>query len=243
MQIEDDVETLRAQTSRERDIVTKPGQSAAAGDDDHFCEVRVPGYYWRRLALDQIRQPRVRKRPLERADERRGEDDVADEAKANEEYLHVTGVRRHAGLHELGFDSGLVQQHDGDVVLDRIDALALTAFQRGAVLDELNLGLAVGAGQYLEQFRIDGHGIDLGSERLPAAGTIPDAVCVPRPADVIIVRQMRSFLPTIMALVLAGPGVAMAGQRAPSAGEQGDASYYFLLARHFEGAGNVDEAS
>ena len=34
----------------------------------------------------------------------------------------------------------------------------------------------------------------------------------------------------------------MAGQRAPSAGEQGDAGYYFLLARHFESAGNVDEA-
>ena len=53
---------------------------------------------------------------------------------------------------------------------------------------------------------------------------------------------MRSFLPPILAFVLAVPAAAMAGQRTPSASEQGEAGYYFLLARHFESAGNVDEA-
>jgi tetratricopeptide (TPR) repeat protein len=53
---------------------------------------------------------------------------------------------------------------------------------------------------------------------------------------------MRSFLPTIMVLVLAGPVAASAGQAALPAGERGDAGYYFLLARHYESAGRVDEA-
>ena len=45
----------------------------------------------------------------------------------------------------------LVDQHDRDVVLDRIHALALSTFERRAVLDELDLGLAVRAGEYLDQ--------------------------------------------------------------------------------------------
>src|SRR4051812_39421373 len=41
----------------------------------------------------------------------------------------------------------LVDQHDRDVVFDGVDALAAAAFERGAVLDEVNLRLAVRAGQ------------------------------------------------------------------------------------------------
>ena len=51
----------------------------------------------------------------------------------------------------------LIDQHDRDVVFDRVHALALSALERRAVLHQLNLGLAVRAGKYLEQFLIDRH--------------------------------------------------------------------------------------
>ena len=55
----------------------------------------------------------------------------------------------------LELDRGFVDEHDRDVVLDRIDALALRALERRAVLHEIDLRLAVRARQNLEQLRID----------------------------------------------------------------------------------------
>jgi tetratricopeptide (TPR) repeat protein len=51
---------------------------------------------------------------------------------------------------------------------------------------------------------------------------------------------MRSFL--LSALLLLPPVAPAAGQLAQSGAEQGDPGYYFLLARHLESVGRVDEA-
>ena len=57
----------------------------------------------------------------------------------------------------LLFDRRLVDKHDGDVVLDRIDALAGVALERGVVLHQFDGRLAVRTGEDLEQLRIDCH--------------------------------------------------------------------------------------
>ena len=54
-------------------------------------------------------------------------------------------------------DCGLIDKHDRNVVLDGIHALAGAALQRGAVVDERDRRFAVGTGENLEQFRVDGH--------------------------------------------------------------------------------------
>src|SRR5688572_24252581 len=54
-----------------------------------------------------------------------------------------------------GLDGGLVNQHHGNIVFDRIDAPALRALEGGAPLDQLDLRFAVGARQDLEQLRIN----------------------------------------------------------------------------------------
>ena len=51
---------------------------------------------------------------------------------------------------------------------------------------------------------------------------------------------MRPFLVLAFLLILVAPAVAVQPSR--PAGETGDAGYYFLLARHLESLGRVDEA-
>ena len=57
----------------------------------------------------------------------------------------------------LFLDGRFVDQHDRNVVLDRIDALARAAFERRAVLDERHRRLAMGTGKNVEQFLINRH--------------------------------------------------------------------------------------
>ena len=99
------------------------------------------------------------------------------------------------------------------------------ALQRSAVLDELDLRLAVRAGQDFEQFRIDGHRVflrslgrsspgGLCSDRSTSAHTIAEQIDAlartglyhprlrPESSEVIIVSQMRSFLPDLILVVL-----------------------------------------
>ena len=52
---------------------------------------------------------------------------------------------------------------------------------------------------------------------------------------------MRHFT-FVLSLVVGLAATASAGQQRPPAGDQGDAGYYFLLGRHLEGDGKVDEA-
>src|SRR3954463_11692501 len=70
--------------------------------------------------------------------------------------------KRSSRMFNLWFDGRFVDEHHGDVILDWIHAPALRALQRGAVLDELDLRLAVGARQDLEQLRIDHESVPQG---------------------------------------------------------------------------------
>lgn len=122
----------------------------------------------------------------------------------------------------------LVQQHDRNIVLDGVDALALGALERRPVLDEVDLRLAVGTGKYLEQFRIHRH-----------AGA-PEATGALRPATaaVIIVTKMPALL--LIACLLAAP---VTWAQTPSTAEAAPtAGYFFLLGRHLENEGKIDEA-
>jgi hypothetical protein len=55
-------------------------------------------------------------------------------------------------------NSGLVDQHDRNLVLDPIDAVALEALQAFFVCGELYFGLAEGAGEDPEEFGVKRHG-------------------------------------------------------------------------------------
>src|SRR3569832_1448331 len=67
------------------------------------------------------------------------------------------------------FDGGLVDKHYGDVVANRINALALDAFERVAIRLELNLRLASRTREDFQEFLTDCHGLDL-SKRHFCAG-------------------------------------------------------------------------
>src|SRR5207245_10730185 len=100
------------------------------------------------------REPRAsgrrRRRPLR--DEREGS--------STHQVTHSRSLQSpdHQSPTSLFLYGGFVNQHDGDVVLNRVHALARRAFERGAVLDERDGRLAVGAGENLEELGIDRHG-------------------------------------------------------------------------------------
>lgn len=58
---------------------------------------------------------------------------------------------------ESVLDRRLVNEHDRDVILDQVNALARSALQCGAVVDQGDRRLAVGARQNVKEFRIDSH--------------------------------------------------------------------------------------
>jgi hypothetical protein len=60
-------------------------------------------------------------------------------------------------LHGLFFDLRLVDQHDGDVVANRVHAMALNAFQAALVGLEFDCGLTKRAHEDFEQIFADGH--------------------------------------------------------------------------------------
>ena len=60
----------------------------------------------------------------------------------------------------LVFDRGLVDQHDGNVIFDRIHTVARLAFQSRAVLHRRDRRFAVWTRENLEQFGVDRHAGD-----------------------------------------------------------------------------------
>jgi hypothetical protein len=118
-------------------------RAAGTLDHDDLIEVRIAGHHRRGLPFHQVGERGVREPPPQRADHRRRQYDVADEAEADEKDAHGSRL-----------DGGLVEQHDGDVVPDRVHAFALPALECGSVLDEVDLRLAVRAGKDFQEFRI-----------------------------------------------------------------------------------------
>jgi len=147
MQIDDDVVSVAAKPPCQAEIVGKSAQASPSRCDDDLIQMGILPNDRKRLRFDQVGQVRIWKCSLQRPDQRRGKHDVTNQAEANQKNLHLA----------LWLDCRLVDQHDGDVVLDWIDTVTSTALQRGPVLDKLHLRLAVRAGQNFEQFRIDRH--------------------------------------------------------------------------------------
>src|SRR5690606_39236865 len=113
-------------------------------------------------------------------------------------------------------DRRLVDEQDGNVVLDRIDPLALPAFERGAVLDQLHLRLAVRASEDLEQLCVHSHCDDSVLRWFPTYYS----------------SHMRPIVPLALALAFL-PGHARAASiQQPETAPTESAGYHFLVARH-----------
>ena len=61
------------------------------------------------------------------------------------------------------------------------------------------------------------------------------------PPGVIIVSKMRAFLILVSSVCLSGVATA-SPQRTPPPSPEAPAAYYFMLGRHLESTGKVDEA-
>ena len=88
MQIDGDVEAPAPQPGGEREVVEQTLQAAASGRHDHLVQVRVAVKNRSGRRLHDVGEMGVGMPASKRADERCGEDDVADEAQADEEDLH-----------------------------------------------------------------------------------------------------------------------------------------------------------
>jgi tetratricopeptide (TPR) repeat protein len=220
MHVNHQVEPAPPQAPRQADIVDQPGEATPAFHDQDVVQMRVAGDDRRGIALYEIGECRVGECAPQCPNHRRREYHVADEAEADEEDVH--GSR---------FDSRLVQQHDGNIILDPVDALALRTLERRPVLDEVHLRLALRAGEYFQQFRVDRHAF--GSAASPAR-------LRPVTAGVIIVMKMQRTVLVLLLATLAWPARS-AAQPAAAPGVP-DATYYFLLGRHYESTGDIAKA-
>jgi hypothetical protein len=141
-----DVEAPRAQAPCPREIVTPSRETGSARDHEEFVDRRVAANHRCGQRFNEIGEVRVRVRLPQRTEQRRGEDDVADQAQADEE-----------NVHKLRFDGGLVDEHHRNIVLDRIHPVALIALERRVILYEFDGRFAARTGENREQFGIDGH--------------------------------------------------------------------------------------
>jgi len=58
------------------------------------------------------------------------------------------------------FNGGLIDQHDGNIIPDRIEAMTLQAAQTAAIGFEFQVSPAGRADEDLEQFRTDRHSVE-----------------------------------------------------------------------------------
>ena len=94
---------------------------------------------------------------MQKRQRRRGQDAITKRTQADNTDTRALGYRSNT-LIFLCFYSGLVYQHHGDVIAHRIDALALGAFKPALVRFKLQIRLAYGTDQNLQQFLGNGHG-------------------------------------------------------------------------------------
>ena len=71
----------------------------------------------------------------------------------------------------LGLDRGLIDQHDRDIIPDRIEAMTLQAAQAAAIGFEFQISPAGGTNEDLEQFRTDRHNVEFTSLPLSTHGS------------------------------------------------------------------------
>ncbi len=89
MQIDDDFVSFAPKPSCETKIISdSPQAGPAARRDDDFVQVRILSNDRKRLRFYQVRKMRVRKRALQRPDERRRKNNVSNQAKADQKNSH-----------------------------------------------------------------------------------------------------------------------------------------------------------
>ena len=156
------------------------------------------------------------------------------------------------------FDRGLVDEHDRNVVLDGIHAVALRALERGAILHQIDLRLALRARKNLEQLWID-HRVPIARPWSLVVGPgretrdshddpadIQPHICLGGGAAVIIVSGRMPIAPAALVwLATASPAVGPqppAPSQTEAQADQPTAGYYFVLGRYLEGEGQIPAA-
>ncbi len=84
VQIQHEIIPFTTQAPRQLEIRHDSRDSRCPRGHDHIIEMRISDHDWRGWRLHQIREMRVRKRPLQCPEHRRREDDITDEAEANQ---------------------------------------------------------------------------------------------------------------------------------------------------------------
>jgi hypothetical protein len=148
MQVDREIEALLPQAAAQSPILANARESPTLGGDNQLVDVWVSLQDRSRGRFHDVHNPRIGVAAAQRANERRREDNVADEPQADQEDL-----RRSVLL-----DGRLVNQHHRDVVLDGVDAMTLIALETGAVMHQFDRRFAMGTGEDFEQFGVDWHG-------------------------------------------------------------------------------------
>ena len=91
VQIDHQIVMIPSQSSRQPEIVDYSRKARAAWGNNHFLQVRILSDDGQCCRFDQICEPRLRQSALQRPEHRRGKDDVADKAQANQEDFHCNG--------------------------------------------------------------------------------------------------------------------------------------------------------
>jgi hypothetical protein len=92
VQIDDDIVSFTPKAPGEPEIVGDSAQAGSARRNDDFVQMRILSNHRKRLRFDQIRQMRAWKRALQRPEERRRKDHVADQAKTNQKNFQCLKV-------------------------------------------------------------------------------------------------------------------------------------------------------
>lgn len=85
MKIDHEIESRGAQAAGQLEIVAEALDAARPIQHDQRVEIRMMTDHWLGGCFDKVCESRVRKAPLQRADGRRREDDVADQPQADEQ--------------------------------------------------------------------------------------------------------------------------------------------------------------
>ena len=94
MEIDDDIESVRAQPADERPFVSPSREAREARRDHQLIDVGIAVDDWCGRRLDEIGDGRVREALSNRPDCRRREHDVADLAQPNQEICIQSAVQR-----------------------------------------------------------------------------------------------------------------------------------------------------
>ena len=108
--------------------------------------------------LDDDGEPEVGTEAFQDVERGGGEDAIAERPEPQNGHPAARRQTCENAIHvSLFFDLRLVHQHDRDLIADRVDAVALDAFEPAVIGLQLDHGLANGAHENFQQFFADSH--------------------------------------------------------------------------------------